>query len=158
MPFREEIFDAVMCGYSLRDAIQLKQAISEMHRVLKVGGRLIIVDLGKPDGALQRALVSAYLKYFLGIFAFLVAGRAGLPFRTLYGTFLRWPRNSELEGMLKERFSKVDFEKDMMGGAVIIRSVQVGHDEPRCSPCCYLRRNRRGLIWHVLSLSSSIFS
>jgi demethylmenaquinone methyltransferase / 2-methoxy-6-polyprenyl-1,4-benzoquinol methylase len=120
MPFREEIFDAVLCGYSLRDAIQLKQAISEMHRVLKVGGRLIIVDLGKPDGALQRALVSAYLKYFLGIFAFLVAGRAGLPFRTLYGTFLRWPRNSELEGMLKERFSKVDFEKDMMGGAVII--------------------------------------
>jgi demethylmenaquinone methyltransferase/2-methoxy-6-polyprenyl-1,4-benzoquinol methylase len=120
MPFRAEMFDAVMCGYSLRDAIQLRQAISEMHRVLKAGGRLIIVDLGKPDGKVQRALVSAYLKYFLGISAFLVAGKAGLPFRTLYGTFLRWPKNSELEMMLREKFSKVEFEKEMMGGAVII--------------------------------------
>ncbi|MGI0026175.1 MAG: class I SAM-dependent methyltransferase, partial [Nitrososphaera sp.] len=57
LPFRAGTFDVVMCGYSLRDAIQLRQAISEIHRVLKGGGRLIIVDLGKPDGALQRALV-----------------------------------------------------------------------------------------------------
>jgi demethylmenaquinone methyltransferase/2-methoxy-6-polyprenyl-1,4-benzoquinol methylase len=120
MPFRDGIFDAVMCGYSLRDAIQLKQALSEMHRVLKAGGRLIIVDLGKPDGSLQRAFVSAYLKYFLGIFAYLVAGKAGLRFRTLYGTYLRWPKNSELDGMLKALFSRVEFEKGMMGGAVII--------------------------------------
>jgi len=120
MPFRAGVFDVVMCGYSLRDAIQLKHAISEMHRVLKPGGRLVIVDLGKPDGALQRALVSAYLKHFLGLFAFLAAGKAGLPFRTLYGTFLRWPRNSELEAMLGEKFSKVEFEKEMMGGAVIV--------------------------------------
>lgn len=120
MPFREGAFDVVMCGYSLRDAIQLGQAISEMHRVLRAGGRLIIVDLGKPDGSLPRAFVSAYLRYFLGIFAYLVAGKAGLPFRTLYGTYLRWPTNSKLEIMLKEKFSKVEFEKGMMGGAVII--------------------------------------
>jgi demethylmenaquinone methyltransferase/2-methoxy-6-polyprenyl-1,4-benzoquinol methylase len=68
----------------------------------------------------QRAFVSAYLRYFLGIFAYLVAGKAGLRFRTLYGTYLRWPKNSELEGMLKALFSKVEFENRMMGGAVII--------------------------------------
>ncbi len=120
MPFRDGIFDAVLCGYSLRDAIQLEQAITEMHRVLKGGGRLIIVDLGKPDGSLQRVLVSAYLKYFVGIAAYLVAGKAGLKFRTLYGTYLRWPKNSDLDNMLKEKFSKVNFQKPMMGGAVII--------------------------------------
>ncbi len=120
MPFRDGIFDAVMCGYSLRDAIQLRQAIAEMHRVLRGGGRLVIVDLGKPDGSVQRKLVSVYLKYFLGVFAYLVAGKAGLKFRTLYGTYLRWPKNSELDAMLKEKFSKVEFEKGMMGGAVII--------------------------------------
>lgn len=120
MPFRDGVFDAVMCGYSLRDAIQLRQALSEMHRVLRPGGRLVIVDLGKPDGAIQRALVSGYLKYFLGILAYFAAGRAGLKFRTLYGTYQRWPRNSELEAMLKEKFSKVEFEKAMMGGAAII--------------------------------------
>jgi demethylmenaquinone methyltransferase / 2-methoxy-6-polyprenyl-1,4-benzoquinol methylase len=120
MPFRDGTFDAVMCGYSLRDAIQLKQAIAEMHRVLKAGGRLIIVDLGKPDGSLAKTMVSFYLKYFLGVFAYLAAGRAGLKFRMLYGTYLRWPRNSELDAMLKEKFSRVQFDKGMMGGAVII--------------------------------------
>jgi demethylmenaquinone methyltransferase/2-methoxy-6-polyprenyl-1,4-benzoquinol methylase len=120
MPFPDGVFDVVMCGYSLRDAIVLKEAISEIHRVLKPGGRLIIVDLGKPDGSFQRKLVSAYLKYFLWIFAYIVAGRAGLKFRTLYGTYLRWPKNSELDAMLKEKFSRVQFDKGMMGGAVII--------------------------------------
>ncbi len=120
MPFRDGTFDAVLCGYSLRDAIQLQQAIAEMHRVLKAGGRLVIVDLGKPDGSVSRAFVSIYLKYFLGLFAYLAAGKAGLKFKTLYGTYLRWPRNSVLDSMLKAKFSRVLFDKGMMGGAVII--------------------------------------
>jgi demethylmenaquinone methyltransferase / 2-methoxy-6-polyprenyl-1,4-benzoquinol methylase len=120
MPFREGTFDVVVCGYSLRDSIHLQQAITEMHRVLKNGGRLIIIDLGKPDNRILRAMVSLYLKYFLGIFAYLAAGRAGLKFKTLYGTYVRWPRNSELESMLKEKFSHVQFERRMMGGAVVI--------------------------------------
>jgi demethylmenaquinone methyltransferase/2-methoxy-6-polyprenyl-1,4-benzoquinol methylase len=120
MPFRDGTFDAVLCGYSLRDAIQLPQAIAEMHRVLKDGGRLVIVDLGKPDGSVARAFVSFYLKYFLGLFAYFAAGKAGLKFKTLYGTYLRWPKNSELDSMLKEKFSKVEFDTGMMGGAVII--------------------------------------
>ena len=49
IPFRNEEFDAVLCGYSLRDAINLRVAISEIHRVLKKEGRMVIVDLGKPD-------------------------------------------------------------------------------------------------------------
>lgn len=120
MPFREGTFDVVLCGYSLRDAVNLPQAVSEMHRVLKAGGRLVIIDLGKPDDPVLRAMVSAYLKYFLGIIAYMAAGKAGLKFKTLYGTYLRWPKNSELEYLLKNRFSKVEFDKGMMGGAVII--------------------------------------
>lgn len=120
MPFRDGVFDVVLCGYSLRDAIYLRQAVSEMHRVLKTGGRLIIVDLGKPDNLLARALVSIYLKYFLGILAYSAAGKEGLKFKTLYGTYLRWPTNSCLYAILKEKFSRVQFNKAMMGGAVII--------------------------------------
>jgi demethylmenaquinone methyltransferase / 2-methoxy-6-polyprenyl-1,4-benzoquinol methylase len=120
MPFRDCTFDAVLCGYSLRDSIDLQKAIAEMHRVLKEGGRLIIIDLGKPDSPVSRAMVSVYLKYFLGLAAYLAAGKAGLKFKTLYGTYLRWPKNSELEQMLKDKFSQVYFDKAMMGGAVII--------------------------------------
>lgn len=120
MPFREGTFDAVLCGYSLRDAIDLKKAIAEMHRVLVPGGRLVIVDLGKPDGAFKRWMVATYLKHFLGISAYMAAGRAGLKFTTLYGTFVRWPRNSQLEAMLVEKFSRVVFDKGMLDGAIMV--------------------------------------
>jgi demethylmenaquinone methyltransferase/2-methoxy-6-polyprenyl-1,4-benzoquinol methylase len=120
MPFREGTFDAVLCGYSLRDSIHLQRAIAEMHRVLKSDGLLVIIDLGKPDNRIVRAMVSLYLKYFLGIFAYVAAGKPGLKFKTLYGTYMRWPKNSELNCMLKEKFSKVQFERGIMGGAVII--------------------------------------
>ena len=120
IPFRDGEFDAVLCGYSLRDAISLGVAISEMHRVLKAGGRLVIVDLGKPDGPLVRAGVAAYLRVFLPVIALAAGGRLGLKFGTLYGTFRRWPQNRKLEGMLSERFSRVEFEKDLLGGAIMV--------------------------------------
>lgn len=120
IPFKEGEFDAVLCGYSLRDAIDLKSAISEIHRVLKKGGRFVIVDLGKPDEAFFRAGVSFYLRCILPILAFAAGGRLGLKFGTLYGTYKRWPQNKRLEKMILEKFSKIEFEKDLMGGAIMI--------------------------------------
>jgi len=43
-----------------------------------------------------------------------------LKFGTLYGTYKRWPKNKKLEKMLLEKFSKVEFEKDLMGGAIMV--------------------------------------
>lgn len=120
LPFRDNTFDATMCGYSFRDAISMRTAISEFHRILKDNGRLIIVDIGKPDNAFNRAGVSFYLKYIMGMLAFFAAGSLGLKFRAIYGTYKRLPKNSELKAMLGEKFSRVEFETRMMGGAVII--------------------------------------
>lgn len=124
LPFRNNIFDAVLCGYSLRDAIHLRDAITEFHRILKPNGRLLIVDLGKPDQVFLDALVSMYLKYVLGFLAFVAAGSKGLGFRALYGTYKRWPKNSELKKMLEKEFSEVQFRKFMLGGAVIIAAIK----------------------------------
>jgi len=122
IPFKSESFDAVICGYSIRDSIDLEKAFEEIHRVLKVDGRFLIVDLGKPDNLIARTLVTIYLKYFLVVVAFLTAGKQGLPFRTLYGTYLRWPKNKDLNNLLSKKFSKVDFSKKLLGGAIIVVS------------------------------------
>jgi len=120
IPFQDEKFDAVMCGYSLRDAISLKIAILEIHRVLKKGGRFVIVDLGKPDNSFLRFGVSFYLKIILPIIASVAAGKLGFKFGTLYGTYKLWPQNKKLETLLLEKFSKVEFEKAMAGGAIMV--------------------------------------
>ena len=120
MPFRDGNFDAVLCGYSLRDAISLRTAISEVHRVLKTGGRFVIVDLGKPDSPIIRAGVSFYLRAVLPILAVVAGGRLGLKFAALYDTYKVWPKNSALKSLLLERFTRVEFDTGMMGGAVIV--------------------------------------
>ena len=119
-PFRNQQFDIVLSGYSLRDAISLKIAISEIHRVLKNDGKWIIVDLGKPDKSIVRFGVSFYLKLILPIVAYMAGGKLGLKFATLYGTYKLWPQNKKLESMLLEKFTRVEFEKDMMGGAIMV--------------------------------------
>ena len=119
-PFRNQQFDAVLSGYSLRDAISLKTAISEIHRVLKNDGKWIIVDLGKPDNSIIRFGVSFYLRLILPIVAYMAGGKLGLKFAALYGTYKLWPQNKKLESMLLEKFTSVEFEKDMMGGAIMI--------------------------------------
>ena len=124
LPFRDSTFDAILCGYSLRDAIHLEEAIGEFYRILKPSGKLLIVDLGKPDEAILDSLVSIYLRYVLGFLAFAVAGSRGLGFRALYGTYKRWPKNSELKKMLEEEFSEVHLRKCMLGGAVIIAAIK----------------------------------
>ena len=120
IPFQNDEFDAVLCGYSLRDAINLRIAISEIHRVLKKEGRFVIVDLGKPDNSFIRLGVSFYLKAILPIIALIAGGKLGLKFATLYGTYKRWPQNKKLESLLLEKFTRVEFEKDLMGGAIMV--------------------------------------
>jgi demethylmenaquinone methyltransferase/2-methoxy-6-polyprenyl-1,4-benzoquinol methylase len=120
IPFRDEHFDVVLTGYSLRDAINLRIAISEIHRVLKKGGRFVLVDLGKPDNPIIRLGVSFYLRTILPILAVISGGRLGLKFATLYGTYKLWPQNKKLESLLLEKFSRVEFEKGMLGGAIIV--------------------------------------
>ena len=120
VPFKDKQFDVVLSGYSLRDAISLKTAISEIQRVLKDDGKWIIVDLGKPDEPIARFGVSFYLKLILPIIAYVAGGRLGLKFAALYETYRLWPKNKKLETMLLEKFSNVEFEKDMMGGAIMV--------------------------------------
>ena len=50
----------------------------------------------------------------------ILGGKLGLKFGTLYGTYKRWPQNKNLKNLLLEKFSNVEFETDLMGGAIIV--------------------------------------
>ena len=56
----------------------------------------------------------------LPIIAFIAGGKLGLKFATLYRTYKLWPQNKKLEDLLLEKFSRVEFKKDLMGGAIMV--------------------------------------
>ncbi len=65
LPFRNDVFDAVTVGYGLRNLSEWETGISEMQRVAKPGGRLLVLDFGKPDNVLWRWVYFAYLRLFV---------------------------------------------------------------------------------------------
>lgn len=64
LPFAAESFDAVTIGFAIDDMPNRDACVREMRRVLRVGGRLVVLELGQPDSGLPRALFQLYLKVF----------------------------------------------------------------------------------------------
>jgi ubiquinone/menaquinone biosynthesis methyltransferase len=61
LPFRDERFELVTTGYGLRNVVDLRVALAEIHRVLAPGGTFLSLDFNRPQNAAVRAVYLAYL-------------------------------------------------------------------------------------------------
>lgn len=76
MPFSDSQFDAVTIGYGLRNLSSWESGLREMKRVAKPGGRIVILDFGKPSHPVWRALYFGYLRLIVPAFGQLFCGNA----------------------------------------------------------------------------------
>ncbi len=67
-PFPDAHFDIVTISYGLRNLASVDDGLREMWRVLKPGGRLLVLDFGKPDNAAWRAAYFTYLRFVVPVF------------------------------------------------------------------------------------------
>jgi demethylmenaquinone methyltransferase/2-methoxy-6-polyprenyl-1,4-benzoquinol methylase len=63
LPFGDDQFDVVTVGYGLRNLADWRLGLGEMRRVTKPGGRVLVLDFGKPDNTLWRRIWFAYLRW-----------------------------------------------------------------------------------------------
>ena len=71
--------DFLSMGYALRHISDLGVAFREFARVLKPGGVICLLEITRPDGALARALLKAYLRGAVPLIAFIVARHPETP-------------------------------------------------------------------------------
>lgn len=61
LPFPNEVFDAVVSGFLLRNVIDIRQSLREQYRVLKSGGRIVALDTTPPP----RTLLAPFIRFHL---------------------------------------------------------------------------------------------
>ena len=76
LPFGDATFDIVTVSYGLRNLASWETGLREMARVAKPGGRLLVLDFGKPANPLWRALYFVYLRLAVPVLGRLFAGSA----------------------------------------------------------------------------------
>ena len=74
LPFPDQSFDFLAMGYALRHVTDLQRAFTEYHRVLRPGGRLLILEISRPQTRLGRALSRIYFRDILPRLSWLITG------------------------------------------------------------------------------------
>ncbi len=62
LDFEDGTFDLVTSGYMLRNVTDILKAVSEMHRVLAPGGKVVVAELSKPKNRIVRYFYNIYMK------------------------------------------------------------------------------------------------
>src|SRR5690606_3617293 len=60
LPFRDESFDAVVCGFGVRNVSNLEGCFTEVRRVLRPGGTFAILEFFRPRSSLTRFFHRVY--------------------------------------------------------------------------------------------------
>jgi demethylmenaquinone methyltransferase/2-methoxy-6-polyprenyl-1,4-benzoquinol methylase len=65
LPFAQNSFDIVTVGYGLRNLAHWRKGLAEMNRVARPGGRVLVLDFGKPPNRAWRNVYFGYLRLFV---------------------------------------------------------------------------------------------
>lgn len=90
LPLESELFDLVCMGFALRHVSDLREAFSEYKRVLKPGGKVLLLEMTLPESRRSYPFFKFYLKSFV-------------PFMTRVSTF-----NDQATHLMKYFWDTVD--------------------------------------------------
>jgi demethylmenaquinone methyltransferase/2-methoxy-6-polyprenyl-1,4-benzoquinol methylase len=76
LPCDDASADFVSLGYALRHLSDLDRALSEFHRVLRPGGRLLMLEITRPRGRIARLALKGYMRAVVPMAARLVTHHA----------------------------------------------------------------------------------
>jgi demethylmenaquinone methyltransferase/2-methoxy-6-polyprenyl-1,4-benzoquinol methylase len=115
LPFPENSFDALTAGYLMRNVIDIPRAFAEQRRVLKPGGRVVILDTSPPPHNLLRPFILAYLRYGIPLLGRLISGNSDA-YQYLPESTQKFKTPDELAALMRQAgFANVQYKLFMFG-------------------------------------------
>lgn len=120
LPLRPSTIAFAAASYALRDSTDKVRVLREVDRALTVGGRFLVVDIGKPNNPLIRGVFSLYMRHIVPILGGLAGGYGYRnPWSLLYRTYALLPTNDELLYALRTVFGSARLEEHAFGGLIV---------------------------------------
>jgi demethylmenaquinone methyltransferase/2-methoxy-6-polyprenyl-1,4-benzoquinol methylase len=101
LPFADNMFDAVTVAFGVRNFENLERGLSEMHRVLKPGGEMVILEFSKPKLPPFRQLYDFYFQHILP-FIGRITSKDPKAYTYLYESVQAFPDGKNFEKLLNK--------------------------------------------------------
>jgi demethylmenaquinone methyltransferase/2-methoxy-6-polyprenyl-1,4-benzoquinol methylase len=119
LPFEDNAFDCLTIGFGLRNVTDKAAALRSMHRVLKPGGQLLVLEFSTPVAPGLKPIYDAYSFKVLPLLGRLVAGDSA-SYRYLAESIRMHPNQETLLDMLRTAgFAQTRYH-NLTGGIVAV--------------------------------------
>lgn len=115
--FPSESADIVTGGYAVRNAAELHQAFLEIHRILKPGGCVALLDFSKPPSPWFQQLQYLVLKYWCGLWGFLLHGNSEVH-SYISASLMAFPDRKQLREIIAEAGFAVSHSRQFYFGTL----------------------------------------
>lgn len=122
MPFEDNMFDAVTCGYGVRNFSDLDKGLQEFCRVLKPGGQLMILEFSYPQNKLVAWAYDFYFNHIMTALGSLLT-KDKSAFRYFYGSVKGFIWGEEMKAHLEAAgFKDVTYRTMTFGISTVYRA------------------------------------
>jgi demethylmenaquinone methyltransferase/2-methoxy-6-polyprenyl-1,4-benzoquinol methylase len=119
LPFPDGSYDAVVSGFLMRNVIDLQKALHEQYRILKKGGRMVILDTTRPKKNILSPFIQLHMHFVIPTLGGLLTGEKDA-YRYLPETTEGFVTAEEMASrMAAVGFKKLDFQRYMFGTIAI---------------------------------------
>jgi demethylmenaquinone methyltransferase/2-methoxy-6-polyprenyl-1,4-benzoquinol methylase len=110
LPIRDATLDAISISFGFRNLANYRAGLAELHRVLKPGGMLAILEFSHPPGPVTKAAYGFYSRLLLPAIGSLVSG-SRQAYAYLPESIRKFPSAEELRAMMVAAgFADAQFE------------------------------------------------
>ena len=119
LPFNDSTFDAVVSGFLMRNVIDLQKALQEQYRVLRKGGRMVILDTTRPKKNLLSPFIWLHMHVVIPLLGRVLTGSSDA-YRYLPETTEGFVTAENLASrMAVAGFKKINYQRFMFGTIAI---------------------------------------
>lgn len=118
LPYEDNSFDAAMSGFAMRNVPDIKQVLQEMQRVVKPGGKVVVLELAKPSMIGFKQLYNFYFSYILPVIGRLSKDNSS--YAWLPESLRRYPHQAEILEIWKSLGYKNAIYYELTGGIVAV--------------------------------------